>query len=230
MVGAKGFIHIGQKIKTVSNGDIEVIDRISDRKVLVRFVNTGFELETYMDNVRTGKIKDKMKPRIFGVGFEGSGKHKPTKNKKISKEYSVWMGMMRRCYDREFQKKKQPSYIGCTVCEEWHNFQNFAEWYKKNYPNDGEKYELDKDIKVDGNKIYSPDTCIFAKPIDNHHKAHLKTFEFLSPEGVVFVVENLVSFCRDRGLDHSHMCAVHRGKEKAHKGWSKSIKPRKCRL
>jgi hypothetical protein len=48
------------------------------------------------------------------------------------------------------------------VSEEWLNFQNFAKWYDKNYYEiNGEKMEIDKDILVKRNKIYSPETCVF---------------------------------------------------------------------
>ena len=41
---------------------------------------------------------------------------------------------------------------------EWHNFQVFAKWFDENYK---EGFVLDKDILLKGNKIYSPDTCVF---------------------------------------------------------------------
>ena len=49
-----------------------------------------------------------------------------------------------------------------TCCEEWLNFQNFAQWYRDNYYEiEGERVALDKDILVKGNKIYSKESCIF---------------------------------------------------------------------
>ena len=69
--------------------------------------------------------------------------------------------MLQRCYS-EKEHERHPTYIGCEVYEGWHNFQNFAKWYKDNYYEVGnEKMCLDKDILFKGNKIYSPDTCIF---------------------------------------------------------------------
>ena len=69
--------------------------------------------------------------------------------------------MLRRCYNKK-SHKKHPTYVDCKVCEEWLNFQNFAKWYENNYYEvEGERMELDKDILVKGNKVYSPDTCIF---------------------------------------------------------------------
>ena len=52
--------------------------------------------------------------------------------------------------------------MDCSVYEGWHNFQNFAKWYEDNYYEiEEEQMHLDKDILVKGNKVYSPDTCVF---------------------------------------------------------------------
>lgn len=71
--------------------------------------------------------------------------------------YYPWADMLERCYDEEFHKKT-PSYIGCRVCDEWLFASNFKKWYDENYI-DG--YSIDKDILQKGNKLYSPDTCVF---------------------------------------------------------------------
>ena len=69
--------------------------------------------------------------------------------------------MLRRCYDDKYQEKYL-TYKNCEVCESWHNFQNFAEWFENNYYEiEDEVMNLDKDILVKGNKIYSPETCVF---------------------------------------------------------------------
>ena len=69
--------------------------------------------------------------------------------------------MLMRCYYDKYQKK-HPTYKGCTVCEEWHNYSNFKNWYDENYYEiEGEQMALDKDILVKGNKTYSPNTCVF---------------------------------------------------------------------
>ena len=52
----------------------------------------------------------------------------------------------------------QPTYKEVLVHKEWHNFQNFAEWYNNNYK---ENYCLDKDIICKDCKIYSSNTCAF---------------------------------------------------------------------
>lgn len=67
------------------------------------------------------------------------------------------MAMMNRCYGEDYQAK-HPSYEGCYVCEEWLTFSNFKAWMEKQ---DWEGNELEKDLIISGNKIYSPETCVF---------------------------------------------------------------------
>ena len=60
-------------------------------------------------------------------------------------------------------KTKYSTYEKCSVCEEWHNYQKFLlNGFAKNYYEIAqERMEIDKDILVKNNKIYSPDTCVF---------------------------------------------------------------------
>lgn len=62
--------------------------------------------------------------------------------------YHKWRSMIARCYDQNTQKR-QPSYEGCTVSEEWVLLSNFKTWFELWYK-DG--FELDKDLLMDGNK------------------------------------------------------------------------------
>lgn len=71
--------------------------------------------------------------------------------------YFRWLNMLMRCYCDKFHKK-EPTYIDCSVCDEWLTFSNFKAWMIKQ---DWQGKHLDKDILVQGNKIYSPETCIF---------------------------------------------------------------------
>jgi hypothetical protein len=80
-----------------------------------------------------------------------------------SKAYKKWVSMLERCYSQKFKNKK-PTYKNCTACDEWLIFSNFKQWFENNYI-DG--YELDKDILVLGNKVYSPETCCFVPHIIN---------------------------------------------------------------
>lgn len=96
---------------------------------------------------------------VYGFGFVPKGLMGENKT-----AYNVWIGMLLRCYSKSYQKK-EPSYIGKSVCDEWKNFENFLTWFNENYV-DG--FELDKDILKKNNSIYSPSTCCFVpKEINN---------------------------------------------------------------
>lgn len=73
------------------------------------------------------------------------------------RSYTTWVHMLRRCYS-EKSLAKRPTYTNCSVCQEWLLFSNFEKWFNTNYR---EGLHLDKDILVEGNKVYSPDTCCF---------------------------------------------------------------------
>lgn len=94
---------------------------------------------------------------IQNNSFVEKGKYTTTYGTEGRKIYTVWRDMFRRCYENSIQNKN-PTYKSCKVIKEWNNFQVFAEWYKNNYI---EGFQLDKDILVKGNKIYSPETCCF---------------------------------------------------------------------
>lgn len=116
---------------------------------------------TYQHFKKDAWVKNPYHPRVFGVGYIGQGKYETQKDKKKKRVYQTWMSMLQRCYD-PYYINEHLTYIDCYVCEEWHNFQNFAEWYYKNYYEvEGDRVELEKDILIKNNKIYSPQTCIF---------------------------------------------------------------------
>ena len=71
--------------------------------------------------------------------------------------YERWTDIIYRCYS-EVALKKHPTYKGCTVCNEWSSFMNFRKWMEGQ---DWEGKYLDKDFLIEGNKVYSPDNCIF---------------------------------------------------------------------
>ena len=103
---------------------------------------------------RTGNAVLSKRRKIFGVGVNDYEYSTRINGKRLT-SYTKWYNMLARCYSKEWKKNK-PTYDGCTVCDEWLYYSNFKRWYDKN-GRDG--YDVDKDILVKGNKIYSPNTC-----------------------------------------------------------------------
>ena len=78
-----------------------------------------------------------------------------------TKEYQLWKGIVERCFSERYQNK-YPTYAGCKMSENFLSFQYFAEWCQSQVGYLQKDYHLDKDILIDGNKLYSEDTCVFA--------------------------------------------------------------------
>lgn len=109
--------------------------------------------EVMVANLKRGNIKYPYHPSVCDNGYFGEGKHKAKVNGKNTKVYDVWNSMMKRCYDN-----KRPTYKDCSVSPRWLNFQVFGDWFENNYIIG---FELDKDLLIKGNKVYSEETCTF---------------------------------------------------------------------
>jgi len=96
--------------------------------------------------------------------------------------YRVWGNMLQRCYSEKFQAE-QPSYIGCSIDKRWHKFSAFKEWMMSQQ---WEGKELDKDVLQIGNKIYSPETCVFVSRQVNAVLTYGKSNKGKLPPGVSF--------------------------------------------
>ena len=149
-----GYNNNGERMTIVRYGNEKDIDVQFDDGVIVEHREYG--------NFKKGKIKNPYFPNIYGFGFIGVGDYKSVdENGKPTKCYDTWKHMHERCYDPKYQEKK-PTYKNCKVCKEWNNYQEFAKWDNENYYEVGdERMALDKDILCKGNKIYSPETCVY---------------------------------------------------------------------
>ena len=152
------------------------------------------------------------KRTVVGVGYRSSKKYSGAKHNPV---YKIWQEMIRRCYLTKHPYYKNYGARGVIVCDAWHDFIVYADWY---YANHIKGMQVDKDSK--GNKIYSPETCQFISAADNVELSQAKHYQFMSPEGVLTNIFNLQKFSREHGLDASNLLLVLKGKRKQHKGWT----------
>lgn len=138
---------------------VKVLDYVDTHNVLINFMdNTNVQIWSTLQNIKNGQIKNPYHKSVYGIGYYGVGSHIARFNNNKTEEYIKWFSMFVRCYDKKYQEK-QPTYIGCSISEEFHNYQNFAEWYAHYKYECAYPLEIDKDLLYEGNKLYSPATC-----------------------------------------------------------------------
>ena len=152
-------IKTGDVFPTNEGGDVTVIEYRGAFEGLVKHNDNHCHVATVRaGDLRKGKVKNPYLPSVHGVGFIGIGNHVAKRNGKGTPAYTTWQGMLRRCYCPK-KHAKQPTYADCSVHPKWHNFQVFAEWFEQQYF--ATCWQLDKDLIVEGNKVYSDTTCVF---------------------------------------------------------------------
>ena len=154
---------VGRVCKSKSSGDFKIVKYNDSKDVEIQFSKTGYEATAELGSIRNGNVKDPYSPSVCGVGVLGT-KYQINVNGVITEEYVLWKSMLRRCYNDTF-KKKRPTYEGCEASENFKSFEYFYEWCHKQigFDNDGNgnPFQLDKDLLVKGNKVYSEYSCIF---------------------------------------------------------------------
>lgn len=182
MKGRKSKNMVGKTYKTTEGYTAEIIEYNGWYDSTIKFNDNTILKGIIMSSLNKGNIKNPNHKTIHGVGYFGVGKYK-TVNEDL-KCYLVWRSMMQRCYDTNYQKR-QPTYIDCSVTDEWHNFQTFAKWFYQNYnPEIMEDWQLDKDFIIKYNRVYSPEACVFIPREINNLIASNKTTRGEYPVGV----------------------------------------------
>ena len=150
---------VGKVCKSKSSGDFKIVKYNDKKNVEIQFLNTGFKAVVELGSIRKGGVKDRYSPSVFGVGIIGA-KYPSKVNGVLTKEYKLWTSMLVRCYS-DNSKKRQPTYEGCEVSNNFKSYEYFYEWCNKQVGFGVEGFDLDKDLLIKGNKVYSEDSCVF---------------------------------------------------------------------
>jgi len=125
---------------------------------------------------------------VRGIGIKGM--ECPTQgNRKHLKEYKLWSGMLERCTEACWVKNT--SYTGCNVSDNFKHYTYFYRWCQtqigfKSKDENGDYWQLDKDLLITGNKLYSEDTCVFLPRKLNGLFVNCNNVKGNSPLGVYF--------------------------------------------
>lgn len=177
---------LGKEFETSSCGKCFIVDYSDCKNLLVKFIDYPCVVKCALGDLKKGNVKNPLKPSVFNKGYLGVGKYRPSDKD----YYVVWKSMLQRALCDRY-KEKRNTYTGVDVCDEWLCFQNFAAWCDSqklfNTKDDnGKPYQLDKDILVKGNKIYSPETCCFVPSNINSIQISCKSNRGEYPVGVSY--------------------------------------------
>lgn len=171
------------------NGQLlEIVNFLGGGRFDVKFENSPV-FKSEAKEIKNGVVKNKNLPAVCGRGCIGYGNFGTMINGGNTPEYEVWKGMIRRCYDENSNSYSIYGGRGVTVCEEWHNFQNFAQWYTS-LPNYNKGFNLDKDLLDKSNITYSPEKCTLVPPsVNSLFTGGFKSIVHLSARSGKWVVQ-----------------------------------------
>ena len=167
----------GCTFQTNCSGEIIVLEYLNAHKVLIKFLKTGKEKYVAMSNIKRGSVFDKAPIFKNNVGVSD------IPSRENIQAYYLWNGMLKRCYNTD-KMERNPSYHDCEVVGDFIYFSKFLKWCEQQKGFGQKGFELDKDILVKGNKIYSEDTCCFVPKDLNVILTHRRKDKGLCPVGV----------------------------------------------
>ena len=155
---------VGSVYSTKKYGDFIITNYVNANNINIKFLTTGYETKTCSSCIVCGEIRDRYYPTVLDIGVIGDEATRDVRGEKF-KEYILWTHMLSRCYSKRVHEKS-PSYHDCTVSEKFKYYPFFKDWCNKQQgfnlvDADGNTFELDKDILIKGNKVYSEETCVF---------------------------------------------------------------------
>lgn len=147
--------------------------------------------------------------------------------------YTDWASMIERCFGKSFQEK-HPTYKGCTIDPDWKYLSNFIKWVDSQPNRDWQNYHLDKDILVEGNKHYGPNTVAYIPVKVNSFVLDRKAVRGRLLLGVNPVESNTNPYCANcsNPLDKnvSNYIGVFKTELEAHKAWQERKHLYACQL
>lgn len=214
----------GLEFENNSNSKFKVIeflkwDKVNGSLYKIKF-ESGYETEAYQKCIKRGSIKDVYQKNIHSVACLGKVNYKD--NKKL---YSIWNGMVRRCYEKDINGNfTKYGKRGVVVCERWLCFEYFLEdsdkieGYDEDLINSG-KLQLDKDYKNCEGKEYSLENCIWIDKSLNckFQKDKGQRDIIIKKDNIFYIFSSIREMCRYFNFGSGNISKLLNGKIKKYK-------------
>ena len=143
----------GKTFKTKHNDSVVVLEYISSVKIKVKLCSSGEVKLASAYQIRNGLITNiTTTPRVFLTDDVSKTLRKRARHKH--------RGMFDRCSSKD-SATNYPTYVDCTISEGFKDLNFFYEWCLEQVGFANNKWHLDKDILVKGNREYGDQTCCF---------------------------------------------------------------------
>lgn len=162
----------------------------------------------------------KKKRLVYGFGVNDADYKickKVNGKNKMCPFYTTWRNMIKRAHLKSFHLKC-PTYSGVSVCEKWRSFMAFRLWM---VGQDWRGKQLDKDILIPGNKVYSPESCVFVSAMTNTFMSDRAADRGEWPIGVCFDKRagRFKAQCANPFKGKNEYVGLFDCPEEAHKAW-----------
>lgn len=227
---------VGERFTNTKGEEFVIVEYNKRSDVWVQFLDEyKAKVHTQYGCCKNGVVRNPYHKSVYGVGCLGlmsdGSKPKTKRDGKMSREYTMWNNMIGRAYSPTWHDE-HPSYIDTEVCDRWKCFASFLEdlpliegydlWL--NHPDEG--VALDKDIKGEGSKLYSLETCCFVSRADNakemvgRYNTSKKVYGIHTVTGEQTKTYNSVKEVgRELGFNHTNVHACLRGRQKSCGGY-----------
>ena len=134
-----------------------VLEYVGKSQYLIEFQDEfKYKMLARGSRLKEGKIQNPYFRGFNGQGYVGVGNHVTSGGNREA--YMRWQSIWRRI--GQVNSPYFTAYVDCTMSVEWHDLQNFGDFYWGD-PYRHYDWALDKDIIVPMNREYGPYTCAY---------------------------------------------------------------------
>lgn len=198
--------NIGERYKGANEKWFTITGILNKQLSREKTFDSGYKTIASISNIPRGTIKDWLSPSVCDVGIVGEP------NMRYHPLYIKWKNMINRCYNRNNPNYPLYGGAGVKVSDELLNFCNYVKVVEKleNYDKllkEHGKWQIDKDLKSVGQKIYSKETLTIMTVAENQNLAmlefHKNIYQFDLNGNFIKKYNSLLEVYQENGFDMS---------------------------
>ena len=143
-MGVSSTAQVGDSFDLNNGSSAVIVEYVTHDEINV-VTRTGYKTTVKMGSLKRGQVADKFWPTVLGIGYVGVGNYGRANNYGA---YKVWAEML-----------NEHKHSAIKMCDDWLNFQIFAEWFYRSNWKYGWKFNA---LLIDPKaNVHSEQTTIF---------------------------------------------------------------------